>query len=311
MLRALIAVALMVAYLSTIEAQASELKTAEKAASDVVSKWCSDLNEGVKKLSWKVDPCQGIDWKLGGTSVQGRPLVYAEFGDPNATNTTLIFTMVHSDEVTPLFLGIQLVYWMKEHQASLPGTRVIIAPLVNPDGFFKTPRTRMNSRGVDVNRNFSTRDWDTKALKAWKNQYKSNPRRYPGPHSDSEPETVFQRDLIKKLNPQKILSVHAPLNFLDYDGPNFLALAKFPREYVKECLKLRAQLKAISGGFFPGSLGNYAGNELGIPTITLELPTADPKKAEGYWEKFKPGIRTMIEFKVPNYAKSDSPRNGG
>ncbi len=56
----------------------------------------------------------------------------------------------------------------------------------------------------------------------------------------------------------------------------------------------------MSTGFFPGSLGNYAGQERGIPTFTLELPTANPNKAFEYWEKFKSGIQTVIHYEVPD-----------
>jgi protein MpaA len=111
--------------------------------------------------------------------------------------------------------------------------------------------------------------------------------------------------LIQRIRPQKILSIHAPLNFMDYDGPgaSALALARFPKEYIQQCTKLRKQLKAVAGGFFPGSLGNYAGQELGIPTLTLELPSADPGKASVYWKKFQTGIRTMIEHRVLDLAR--------
>jgi protein MpaA len=58
-------------------------------------------------------------------------------------------------------------------------------------------------------------------------------------------------------------------------------------------------VKAISSGFFPGSLGNYAGQERGIPTLTLELPSADPKKAPDYWNIFKTGMTKVVQFEVP------------
>jgi protein MpaA len=160
----------------------------------------------------------------------------------------------------------------------------------------------MNAHRVDINRNFKTKDWEAEAHKAWKNKYRSDPRRFPGDTPGSEPETEFQAELIRKYQPKKILSIHAPLNFLDYDGPTTMTLVRFPKEYVQECLTLRGRLKAISSGFFPGSLGNYAGQELGIPTLTLELPSADPAKAYAYWLKFKQGIRTMIDFEMPGLA---------
>ena len=264
--------------------------------------WCTQLRKAVSSLNWKLYPCRDLSWKVGGKSIQGRPLVYLEMGAPDATNTTLVFSMVHGDEVTPLFLGLQLAHWLRENQRELAKTRVVIAPLVNPDSFFRSPRTRMNARGVDVNRNFATHDWGSKALALWRKKFRSDPRRFPGSQPESEPETLFQLKLIRDFKPQKILSIHAPLNFLDYDGPSTLSLDKFPRTYVQECMKLRSRLKAISGGFFPGSLGNYAGHELGIPTLTLELPSADARKAERYWNQFSKGIRAMIEFSVPTFA---------
>jgi len=260
------------------------------------------MRQSVTSLKWKIDPCDGIQWKVGGKSVQGRPLVYAEFGDPNAENTTLIFSTVHGDEITPLFLGIQLIQWLKTRQSQLVKTRVVVAPLVNPDGFMSFPRTRMNAHGVDLNRNFDTRDWKVHALLSWKKKYRSDPRRFPGNEPRSEPETLFQEEMIRRVRPQKILSVHSPLNFLDYDGPSTLTLSQFPSDYARVCDRFRRRMNATSSGYFPGSLGNYAGRDLGIPTLTLELPSADPKKAEAYWNKFNQGILTMIQFTVPSYA---------
>jgi hypothetical protein len=38
---------------------------------------------------------------------------------------------------------------------------------------------------------------------------------------------------------------------------------------------------------FPGSLGNYAGMERGIHTLTLELPSSEPLKGPEYFDQFK------------------------
>jgi protein MpaA len=271
-----------------------------------VRKWCEELVAVNRSFRWKTDPCSGIRWKIGGTSVQGRPLVYAEFGPETSQNTTLILAGVHGDEVTPIYLGLKIVDWLKENQADLGTSRVVVAPLVNPDSYLNKKRTRTNARGEDVNRNFATQDWEAKAIQAWRRKYRSDPRRNPGAKPGSEPETVFQEELIRRVKPQKVLSVHAPLNFVDYDGPTEtpLALSRFSKEYVRECLKLRNRLRATSGGYFPGSLGNFAGQEMGIPTLTLELPSADPAKAQQYWEIFSRGIRVMVDFTVPAYSRS-------
>lgn len=269
-------------------------------------KWCQDVQASVTSLKWPLEACKGIEWKVGGTSVEGRALVYAEFGDPKAKNVTLVFSAVHGDEITPVYLGLKLAHWLNETEASLKNTRVIVAPLVNPDGYFHKPKHRTNAHRVDVNRNFATQDWQASALRSWAIKFHKDPRRYPGNEPRSEPETIFQENMIRQFKPQKIISIHAPLNFLDYDGPSAasMSLDKFPKAYVEQCLQLRKRVKATSSGFFPGSLGNYAGQELGIPTLTLELPSANAKLAESYWKKFSEGIHTAIEFVVEPHASS-------
>ncbi len=284
------------------------LITGEVAANDAINPkdpdalkpFCAEMRVAVKKLKWKIEPCEGIDWKFSDTSVKGRPIVYAVFGadDQKAKNKTLILSTIHGDEITPAYLGFEMARYLKDNPFQDAETQVIIAPLVNPDSFLSSPRKRVNANGVDVNRNFPTKDWSAEAHTKWIKRFKSDPRRNPGKIAGSEPETKFQQDMVTRFRPDKILAIHAPLNFLDYDGPNYLALDRFSTEYVKECLKLRQSLKATSQGFYPGSLGNYAGQELGIPTITLELPSANPAKAKPYWEQFRQGIESMIQYKV-------------
>jgi protein MpaA len=260
---------------------------------------CDGLDKAFQKRSWGKAPCREIAWKEGGKSVKGRPLIYYEFGPANATNVTLIFSMVHGDEITPLYLGFEIAAWAVENMKHYPHAKLVLAPLVNPDGFFGFPKSRLNARGVDCNRNLGTKDWQKEALSAWRKKFRSEKRRFPGWKPDSEPETLFQKMLIEKNQPNKIVSIHSPLNVIDYDGPDSLKLADFSEEYVKKCLELRRQVKAKSTGFFPGSLGNYSGQELGIPTITLELPTAEASKAKSYWQNFKKGIVTAITYEVP------------
>jgi protein MpaA len=276
--------------------QPSPSSTEDAAA---LAKWCSEVQKSIDHFKWKLDACKDLDWKIGATSVEGRPIVFADFGDAKTTNTTLILSTVHGDEVTPLYVGIQIAHWIHDHEKDLKNTRVIVAPLLNPDGYFHIPQHRTNAHRVDVNRNFATKDWQASALRSWKMKFRSDPRRYPGNEPHSEPETVFQEELIKTIKPQKILTIHSPLNHLDYDGPSALSLNRFSEDYVQECLKLRQRLKATTTGFFPGSLGNYAGQELGIPTLTLELPTANAAMADAYWKKFREGIDLMIKFEVP------------
>jgi hypothetical protein len=61
----------------------------------------------------------------------------------------------------------------------------------------------------------------------------------------------------------------------DYDGPSS-DLNSFEQWMEKICKETNHPLKKI--GYYPGSLGNYAGHEHNIFTLTLELPSSDPGK---------------------------------
>ena len=47
-----------------------------------------------------------------------------------------------------------------------------------------------------------------------------------------------------------------------------------------------------------GSLGNYAGLETGIFTVTLELPCSEPHMAEQFYSKFKPAVTRFMELGI-------------
>lgn len=172
---------------------------------------------------------------------------------------------------------------------------IVIAPLVNPDGYLSSLPTRVNAGGVDLNRNFPTRRWHPEAHRQWQIKGKKNKRYYPGPKAGSEQETLFQIALIKRFKPQKILSAHSPLNFFDYDGPSS-DLNSFEQWMEKISREANHPLKKF--GYFPGSLGNYSGHERNIFTLTLELPTSDPRQGGEYFRKFQPAFLKFINLPV-------------
>ncbi len=111
---------------------------------------------------------------------------------------------------------------------------------------------------MDLNRNFPTEDWNDKALDFWKKDSKSNPRRFPGNVSASEPETKCALEHLKDFKPDFVVSIHTPLKVLDYDGPK----VKPPKfDY----------LPWKSLGHYPGSLGRYMWFERKVPVLTMEL----------------------------------------
>jgi protein MpaA len=271
---------------------------------DIIKKFMGELRLSNAKTHWSETIYPDTGWKMHGTTVQGRPLIYFVCGEQNS-NTTLMLSSVHGDEVTPTYFGFRLVSWVKGEADLCKDYRIVIAPIINPDGYLSTPPTRTNHNNVDINRNFPTKDFDSNAMTLWKSESKSDRRRFPGTKGGSEKETQFQMWLIDEFKPSKILSVHSPLNFFDYDGPESEDVKNLTKEYVESCNQLRTVIKKASPnynflryGFFPGSLGNYAGKERSIPTLTLELPTTNAKQAKSYFERLKQGTRRLLVYKV-------------
>ena len=238
-----------------------------------------------------------IKWEYHRTTQRKYPLVFTQFGS-SKKNCILFLGAVHGDELSTAYVLLKFAHYIKDNSTLFKDKCIIIAPLVNPDGFFSKPSERVNATGVDINRNFPTKDWHSEATHDWENKYHRNKRYYPGKKPGSEPETLFQIALIKRFKPQKILSVHSPLGFYDFDGPSS-DLDSFERWLERISRDTNHPLKKY--GYFPGSLGNYAGHERDIFTLTLELPSSDPDKGNEYFCKFQTPILKFINLPVLIY----------
>ena len=281
--------------------------------SPALSGFCKKVESHFKKHGWDKSECETYEWNHVRNSVIGDPLTWTVFGDVSdeskstfkQKDVSIIMCGVHGDEITPIKFCFDIMSYLKTAYSDpeivkkdFANKIVIVVPLVNPDSFFKARPTRINAHGVDVNRNFPTKDWARDARRLWIANFRKDRRRNPGLKANSEPEVVFQMNLIKRYGPDKIISVHSPLTMLDYDGPNslvdgFVDGAK-AHELLIQMSKDASDYKIVNYPFFPGSLGNWAGKERDIPTYTLELPTSDPSKSNQYWKLFKSAIHNAI-----------------
>lgn len=232
------------------------------AESDVVDDWCGYLGDRLRSVSTK--SCQARNFVAATERTQqGNALVMSDFeaskGNPGQAKRILAIGGIHGDELTSISVVFRWLDWLKQSDAAIYKWRVI--PVANPDGLKAKPSTRVNANGIDLNRNFQTPDWDKDAETYWINRTKRDPRRYPGKSAGSEVETRWLQAQIEEFKPDLIISVHAPYNLLDYDGP------------VPQPMRFgRLSLNRL--GVYPGSMGNYAGVYKQIPVITIELPNA-------------------------------------
>ena len=212
-------------------------------------------------------------------SVEQQPIFHFDFDSENPLKKKiLVFSLIHGDE-TPA--GQVIRYWTERlNQISGARNQWRIIPILNPDGVKKV--SRLNSRGVDLNRNFPTQDWDTQAHSAWK-KLNENPRRFPGPQANSEPETQCALDHIEDYKPFFVVSIHTPLAVLDFDGPKLNK--KLPYGY----------LPWRSLGHFPGSLGRYLWFERQVPVLTAEF-LADAPANEGPLRELQDALGTLVNW---------------
>lgn len=280
-----------------------------------IAELCDELKATFQRYGWK-KACSDVAWKADLVSVNGYPLIYAEFG--NKGESTILLGGVHPDELNPIPVAFYFAQHLHAHPEAYQGARVIVAPLVNPDGFLSVKHpTRTNANGVDINRNFLTHDWHAKARKLWRKR--PLPRYFPGHLPNSEIETLFQIDLIERIHPAKVLSIHAPLGFLDLDGPGDRSRAfkglldQRSKGWVRSMSKKASNYRIVDYSVYPGSLGNFSGFERQIPTVTLELQTASPKKTEAYWRQFLPGMLASIRYTIGTqgqHAQHNAPAPG-
>lgn len=165
-------------------------------------------------------------------------------------NDILVIGVFHGDEP-------QGEYLINEFINKHPNTPLLFIPCLNPDG--KQLNTRTNFNGVDLNRNFPTKNW----VLGEKDQF------FGGSAPASEIETQFLIDTIEEFMPKIILTLHAPYKVVNYDGP-----AKELAKKISEIINY--PVEESIGYPTPGSFGTYAGIEKNIKTITLELDEICP-----------------------------------
>lgn len=155
-----------------------------------------------------------------GHSAEGRRIRMLELGDPSLGAKVLVFGCIHGDEcaasrLEPLSNG-----------CPDPHSDVFVVPNLNPDGL--AAGTRVNGRGVDLNRNFAA---------GWRPIGSPGDLEYSGPHPFSEPETRLAARIVRRLRPAMTIWFHqhtGPHPFVRAwghsvaAGRRFAALARVP-----------------------------------------------------------------------------------
>lgn len=205
-----------------------------------------------------------------GQSVQGVPIDVHEVG--TGKTTVLFIASIHGDEPAGTPLLRRLRAEIGRRPALARGRRVVFIDVANPDGL--AANTRENASGVDLNRNFPAGNFAASD--------------HHGPAPLSEPESGALRDYIDQLHPDRIITLHQPLECIDFDGPAEALAAVMARWTDLPVRKL---------GSRPGSLGSYAGVVKGIPIVTVEYPEhATRQSADELWRQYGVSLIAAVTF---------------
>lgn len=267
---------------------------------DQVQALCAEIDEKYRQYRWRDSKCSEIPFKVFGWSAHNRPLMYLEVfdGDVQPEKVTLLQCAIHGDELAAVPMCFKMIQEVLNRKNALPeGMGLIVQPLLNPDGFVAKKPQRPNANGVDLNRNFKTPEWPMEAQRYWVNRDRSDPRKFPGAYPASEPETKAISAFIEGRRPQKIISIHTPLAFLELDSKGDADETRRAKFLAINMVANAKNLDFKVHGVWPGSLGNYAGLNLRIPVYTMELPPGDSKKnTKRNWESYSFALWRAIQF---------------
>jgi len=270
--------------------QMAKAKQAEESAKEIkaasaINKLCQAI--GRKLGSVSIEDCVREQLIHSGYSTEGQSIAYREYlpveGHQNL-GKVLVLGGIHGDE----FSSVSVVFkWLKILDRFHNGLfHWIIVPTVNPDGLLRSKSQRQNSNGIDLNRNFPTEDWSENAVAHWEQKTDRNPRKNPGNAPASEIETQWIVNQIDSFQPDVIISVHAPYQLVDYDGPP-TAPESLGSLYLRKL------------GVYPGSLGNYVGIDRNKPLVTVELKFSGimPGQAEidTMWNDLVQWVRAQLQ----------------
>lgn len=221
-------------------------------------------------------PC----WKKTSRGTPIELLASMSVDDLRRSRPILLMGGVHGDEPEGVQFAEETLRWLLEAEAA--GEKLcpwILIPCLNVDG--RAADQRVNARGVDLNRNYPSRDWTTES---------KADRYFPGPQAASEVEVQGVVELIRDFHPRLIIHCHSWEPCIVATGDRAL------RDGERLARASGYELRPEIGYPTPGSLSRYAWHDLQIPVICIEERDRHNGMSDlsEVWPRFAPGIQEIF-----------------
>lgn len=151
-----------------------------------------------------------------GRSAEGRPLLAVAL--PGDGPVVMVTAGIHGIEYVGVRVALEVL-----RRGPVPGARLVVCPVLNPDGYARTWASggqaavgalRKNARGVDLNRNFPL-PWGARPSRlAAAGSDDPRAATYRGPSPLSEPESAALAALVAELEPHASANLHSFLGTL-------------------------------------------------------------------------------------------------
>ena len=184
-----------------------------------------------------------------GRSSRGQDITAVHRGSMDAPVQLVVLGQMHGNEEG----GRKVVSLLKALLVP-EGVGLWLVTSMNPDGH--AADTRVNARGVDLNRNFP---------ESWRQQRRGT-EQWSGPRAASEPETRAMTAFLERVQPTAVLSYHQAYDVVDITHPNSRAAGRQLAAWMGE----RAVAVPCSGPCH-GTLTQWVSRVLGAVAITVEL----------------------------------------
>lgn len=188
----------------------------------------------------------------------------------------LLMGGIHGDEPLGVLLAERTLEMLKAEEAAGKALAPwILIPCLNVDGYKNG--TRVNGRGVDLNRNYPAKSWSTEHAKE---------RYFPGPGPGSEAEIKGVVSLLQDFKPRVVIHCHSW-------EPMILCAGEPGLRDAERLNKSSGYVVKPEIGYpTPGSLSQYGWWDNKIPVICIE--EADDEKPNTVWPRFEEGMREIF-----------------